>query len=470
MAFSDAATRQREREAHTLKQFLTYCLVGSLGLHGVALLFKINPKSPLNEPEEITIIVSEAIEPEVEPEPDSAILEEPIIENELPLSDVSEPVTNEPLSTAMIAEPVTPLPPSASIAPLPEPVAEERPPAAPVPDEQPVDIPTTDVPTAPDNPPEAPTVASPEPSTSTPRRQSTGLLEALRRNRLRSTLERSTGSSRDTAAEPRQESSTTPNPGIIAPSSPEANGENPGSGAASCRNCPEVDYPENALRAGAEGRVRVVAETDAQGRVVSVILMESSGNPDLDQAVLEQVRREYEFDGAGAGTTIPIEIDMTIEGSDYNREVTERGERTEVELPATATEPSETPESAAVEPIDPSPSADPAPVEPLSTPEPEPEPTREPASESEPASPPTTTRQPEIIDSFPVPSELDPSLLAPEEPQPAPSVAPSFTELELAPEVTDFLPDSDSAPIAIPEETEAEVNPPDAESVEPAPL
>jgi len=418
MTFSDAATQQREREAQALKRFLSYCLIGSLGLHGVALFLKVNPNQSLDEPEEITIVVTQPLEPEVEPEPVPP-------EESVALEDVPEPVSSEPpsepLSTTLLEEPIAPPPPSQSVAAPTAPVEATE--------EETVEEPTEDVLTETDSQPEpsAATVPTPDPN----RRSVQDLLQNLRRNRqpARSTATERSGDSSNpsnaTAATGNESTATAPaSPGVITEpgTGSEEDGDSSEGGAASCRSCPQVNYPRSALEAGAEGRVRVIAETDEQGRVVGVTLIESSGNADLDQAVLEQVRREYEFDGAGAGAAIPIEVDMTIEGSDYNREAAERGQRTEVELPAQAAEePSETPETAAesTEPDAPAATSIEPQLEPSLIPTPE------------------TDEQPQIIDSSPVPSSPASPPASETEAQPEVSDTPEVTEPEPLPELLD---------------------------------
>ncbi|MFE4106870.1 energy transducer TonB [Almyronema epifaneia] len=99
----------------------------------------------------------------------------------------------------------------------------------------------------------------------------------------------------------------------------------------SCRRCDRPDYPESALNDGVEGNPQIEARYDANGNVVSVTLVRSSGNAELDRAALEAAQG-YEFDTGGQQGSIPIEIDFAVEGSRRYRETQRRGERRSVEV------------------------------------------------------------------------------------------------------------------------------------------
>ena len=112
-----------------------------------------------------------------------------------------------------------------------------------------------------------------------------------------------------------------------------------------CQNCVRPEYPESALESGAEGQPVVSVDINPDGSVRSVTLTRSSGNPAIDQAAI-QAARNSRFQPVSGGASVPIEYDLTIEGSRRNREAQRRGERQSVEVP---TEPSPTPEAAASE-------------------------------------------------------------------------------------------------------------------------
>ncbi|WGV25337.1 energy transducer TonB [Halotia branconii] len=62
-----------------------------------------------------------------------------------------------------------------------------------------------------------------------------------------------------------------------------------GDGRAACRKCDKV-YPDWAKRQGIEGKITVAVDTDAQGNVINVRLLSSSGNSRLDKEHLELAR------------------------------------------------------------------------------------------------------------------------------------------------------------------------------------
>lgn len=220
-------------------------------------------------------------------------------------------------------------------------------------------------------------------------------------------------------------------PGDNGAGSREASGEASASRQIACRSCPKPEYPTAALESGAEGSIRVNVEVDENGRVVGVSLVGSSGNADLDQAVLETVREQYEFEGVGdGGATIPIEVDMTLDGSDFNRRARERGDQTSIETqaPAPVAEPAprpieSTPAAPTVAPIEllptpsptsaePTPSVSPSePMEgmPVANPEPispvEPDPSAS-ASQSEPLRPEAAPMSEPMANPDPIPTSF----------------------------------------------------------------
>jgi TonB family protein len=124
------------------------------------------------------------------------------------------------------------------------------------------------------------------------------------------------------------------------------NAQGQGSRTVACQNCVRPEYPESALEAGAEGQPMVSVDINPDGSIRSVTLTRSSGNPAIDQAAI-QAARNSRFQPVNGGASVPIEYDLTIEGSRRNREAQRRGERQFVEVPS---EPSPTPEAASSEP------------------------------------------------------------------------------------------------------------------------
>lgn len=223
----------------------------------------------------------------------------------------------------------------------------------------------------------------------------------------------------------------------VATASGSGSGQGRGSRTVACQNCVRPSYPQSALDEGAEGQPRVSVDINPDGTVRSVTLTQSSGNAAIDQAAIEAARNSR-FQPVAGGARVPIEYDLTIEGSRRNQDARRRGERQSVEVPAppAATAPSSTTTSASSEPrVDPA-TASPA----AATPSPaldsgseagleaEDESRPEPVSESgsEPAVAPAPTEAPETESAPPSPAPAAESAPAPMAPAaPAPSPAPA---------------------------------------------
>jgi TonB family protein len=116
---------------------------------------------------------------------------------------------------------------------------------------------------------------------------------------------------------------------------PEVMPEDANARRAACRRCPAPDYPRAALQANAEGRVQVAVDVDARGRVVAVRLADSSGDQSIDAVVLETVRERWQFEAiSGGAANVPVEVYMTVDGSELNQQAQTWGEQTAVEIPA----------------------------------------------------------------------------------------------------------------------------------------
>lgn len=81
-------------------------------------------------------------------------------------------------------------------------------------------------------------------------------------------------------------------------------------------NNPAPDYPQVAHRLGQEGRVLLEVRVSAEGKVISLSIMQSSGFPRLDQSALNAVRR-WTFKPSMRGDTavegraiVPIDFDL----------------------------------------------------------------------------------------------------------------------------------------------------------------
>ncbi len=62
-----------------------------------------------------------------------------------------------------------------------------------------------------------------------------------------------------------------------------------------CIVCTKPAYPVQAERMGITGNAQVSVDYDAQGNVTAVRLSRSSGHPELDQAALEEARKNWKF-------------------------------------------------------------------------------------------------------------------------------------------------------------------------------
>ncbi len=303
MAFSDTVAQQREKQAKILKQFVMASMAGSAVLHGGGLFLNVShlwtPQEPVSE--DITIVVTDdESEMAIAPDPPSSEpttvpeFSSPAVEpfNEPTVFDTSSPTTPEPTAEEIVEEP------------LEEPRAEEEPVSA-------EDV----VPAS---------------------RGLDNLLAELRQSRQRAnpsaaamsdqpgtagnSIPENTGSvSNGLAASP-----TRPGFGIAPQESTTPAQQERRSREITCRGC-DFDYPESAN--GAEGTAQVVVETDAQGRVVAVMLSRSSGNAALDRAALEQARRRVRLSNARAGESYPIDVDFVQPDSDAAQRARERSDR-----------------------------------------------------------------------------------------------------------------------------------------------
>jgi TonB family protein len=86
-----------------------------------------------------------------------------------------------------------------------------------------------------------------------------------------------------------------------------------------CQSCAKPEYPVNAKERGLEGEAKVAVDVDANGNVINVRLINSSGHPELDEAA-KQAARNWKFDPSQSGKeAIPAKINFQIENSDYAR-------------------------------------------------------------------------------------------------------------------------------------------------------
>ena len=455
MSLSNLCFKQHEQNQARLKQLLLWGLLGSVGVHAIALgLSQFNfGQVATDEITPIELIVTDSLTEPLSAEPE--VLPDPTQPAELSTQ------TNDPAVTTASAPPRAAVvaPPAPVTSPV-EPVAVDIP--APLEDTQTESALEELRPTAEDEP----TLGEEEPTETAEE-----ILEKLepeavatepsdsQAERLRDLLQRLRDSQADAGpsnADAPTESATA-NGGTVpdapvgdrqgvaaAPSTTNGSGQGQGPRTVACQTCVRPSYPQSALAAGAEGQPMVRVDINPDGSVRSVTLTRSSGNAEIDQAAI-QAARNSRFQPVAGGASVPIEYDLTIDGSRRNRDARRRGERQTVEVPTEPTSTAETadrPPAAATSPRPDGSSngADDAPATPAS-------PTMAPPAEIEP--------------SVPEPTEPKPTTTA--ETAPIPPAAPSQGSPP-APEPTSFP--SEPPPVApppiVPPALAAPVSPPPA--------
>ncbi|MBF2035510.1 MAG: TonB family protein [Leptolyngbyaceae cyanobacterium T60_A2020_046] len=430
MSLCEWCVEQHEREQARWRKLVIVGLAGSVGLHTIALVVSqlgLWPRSAEAEIALIEIIVTEPTEPEpVEtPEPPPATVAE--------ATQDPAPAAPPPLAQAAV---VTPAPPVETVPPIEDPLEPEDTSL-----ESELDVPNVEEIEEEESPvAEAETEVTEEDTEETlVAAETADRFEALRnlfRDRAAASGDATTDALTEatTTGEPEGSGESVAARGDTgsAPTGSEGQGSGRGSRTISCQSCVEPNYPRSALDAGVEGAPQVNVEINPDGTVRSVTLTQSSGNSAIDQAAIQAARRSR-FNPIEGGASIPIQYELTIEGSQRNREARQRGDRRSVEVPA---EPTRTPEpTATAEDIseDATPSDSPAPspenarnarppAEPETSPEPDPsesetsEPDPPAASPAEPAPTPPAAREP-------APEPVPPAAAPP--PSPAPSAPPA---------------------------------------------
>jgi TonB family protein len=419
MGFSVDADQQRSHEAAALKRFLGVSLAGSLLLHGISLLLPVADPRTASKPRltEVTIV------------PRRSSVETPPLPNQSPNQLPKQPPEQQPEQQP---EPFTQTDLSELPTALLEQLAEQSPSTL-----------------APEGDPNA--VADESPLVGSGLTEGTGgFAEGIGLNRSNSPIRGTGGGARRGVVGgapvgiPRQDP-----PVATAPPAPQLEVVAPEPASAQqaiCRRCPSPDYPRAALQANVEGRVQVSVDVDAEGRVVQVRMANSSGNREIDQAVLETVRERWRFEDIRGGVNnVPVEVYMTVDGSELNQQVQDWGQRTAVEIPTSGFAASPTAPDAAVEET----SVEETSVE------------AQPPSSREPQPSPQTPIQPAqpsaVLEADPIESVLDPAqplnLLPASEPAPE-SNAPEFNAVEAEPiESTADLLEAEppSEPVPVPE-------------------
>ena len=101
-----------------------------------------------------------------------------------------------------------------------------------------------------------------------------------------------------------------------------------------CLSCPKPRYPKRALRRGIEGEPRILITINSDGRVQSVQLERSSGNPEIDRAALDAGRRSR-FQAIEGGAKVPVSYSVVIKGSEKHKQAVQKQEKQRYTLPTT---------------------------------------------------------------------------------------------------------------------------------------
>jgi periplasmic protein TonB len=276
MGSDNIAIQQREKEARSLRALLACSMVGSIALH-VGLLYagidKLWQRSFTQPPKPIEVVIvappkkPEVKKPELKPEPPKP---QP--------RRVQQPRVKQPQRVVRQSPP----PKVVRTTPKPLPRAVTPPPKAVTPKPSP--------PPKVENVKPAPTPAA------TPDPQLRSKLSDLRNSRAESEkVLTGTGNPQAPAVAPRPSTGSGRTPVATEPRTVRQprgeTGDSEGSNTLDCRRCPDPTYPASAKRRKVEGTSRVAFYVDRDGNVTNVQLLKSSGDADLDEAAMKQIKR-----------------------------------------------------------------------------------------------------------------------------------------------------------------------------------
>lgn len=322
MSLSEICAQRHQHEQKQLKRVLLWGLLGSLGGHGVALsLSQFKPwQGVTDDVLPIELIATDGL---TDPMPEA-------LSDSIQAGPQPKPPAAPPTASSSGGR----VPPPASMRPLVRPVASDSPkPGEPPQSASALDasqanaeedrLPSPAV--AVEERPEGSVLATggAEPSAS----QSEGLGDQLGQPSPRA----DPGSRAAQGTLPNGSAGNSPM-GATAPANAQGNGNSQGSRAVTCQTCVRPSYPQSALDARIEGQPMVRVDINPDGTVRRVTLTRSSGHGAIDRAAIEAARNSR-FQPIAGGATVPIEYDLTIEGSRRNRDARRRGERQAVDLP-----------------------------------------------------------------------------------------------------------------------------------------
>ncbi|MUG96437.1 TonB family protein [Scytonema sp. UIC 10036] len=384
MSFSGTALEHREKESKALRTFLTFSLVGSLGLHigvlasGVAnLVMRVQPME--DEPIELIVLDS--------PKPIPQKTKPPEPPKQVKLPEPPKPVKppEPPKPTRLRLQPQAPVvskvvktpqggggktaAPAPKAPPVPQPVPPQQ--TVVTPEEKPILPPLRDEIKKPQRIlTQVKPNLEPQPEVPLPSKQEVPVTEQktenlqppLRRPRIIPEVAKNTVPAPSTSSESndfsnrtRRLRSTAGTPGSTGEGTGGGSGGGIGTGTGSgtgsgtgtqvatapkprpavtkfdfvdCLKC-DLKYPERAERRGIEGKPGITFDVDENGNVINIKLTRSSGHKELDEALVSQAR-EFKLNAAAAGKqNVQLIANFTKSGSRENREALKRQQERE---------------------------------------------------------------------------------------------------------------------------------------------
>ena len=307
MTNSQFCIQQRQREQQRLKKLLVAGFVGSAVLHGILAyaLPKWSFDSPKQAEEPMELILVDKPQPKVEPKPEPKIESKPVVE--------PKPKPIKPPEPVKVETPPPPVKP-------PEPVAAQTAPPKPAPTPEPTPKPQP----APKKVITNPTPAPSQPIVSVPV-ENTEQSSSLSSSFTSPSNSPATSNSANSASSISKPGAT----GSVvatgsAPPRPEAN--DGGEEGISCLSNCEPEYP--ASLEGEEGSAGVKLTIDSNGNVVGAELVEPHSNSRVNRQAL-LAARQMQFSSPGSSAAVRVNIDFTVEGSEYDRTARQEQERRE---------------------------------------------------------------------------------------------------------------------------------------------
>ena len=322
MTNSQFCIQQRKQEQRRLNKLLIAGFVGSATVHGILAYalprLSFDPPQQAEEPIEMVLVDK----PKPTPKPEPKIESKPIVEPE-PKSVQS----SEPVKAQTSPPPVKP----------PEPVQAQTAPPKPAPELEPQAAPPEPVPEPAPAPKEAvtnSTLAPSQPIVSAPI-ENTGQSSILSSNfgaSSSSVATSSSGSGSGSVGKPGGSGSgvATNSSAVGTGSAPPRPGTGSGSGGEegiSCLSNCEPEYP--ATLEGTEGSAGVKLTVNPDGNVIGAELVEPHSDSGVNRQALLAARQMQFSSPSSNSAAVRINIDFTVEGSQYDRAARQEQERRE---------------------------------------------------------------------------------------------------------------------------------------------